>query len=127
MSNENNNKIVVAEDDAFLIKIYKAKFATLGYDVTIAADGEEAISRIKSEKPSLVLLDLIMPKKNGFEVMTALQADEELKTIPVIVLSNLGQDCDEKKARDLGAVEYIIKSNVKLDEIIETAKKYLGS
>jgi len=118
-------KVLIAEDDKFLTKIYQAKLKGEGYEVILAGDGEEALAKMSSEKPHLVLLDIIMPKKTGFDVLEERNKDENLKKTPVIVLSNLGQEDDKEKAITLGAVDYIIKANVSLAEVIEKIEKHL--
>jgi DNA-binding response OmpR family regulator len=118
-------KILVAEDDKFLIKVYESKLFKEGYIVKISTNGEEALKDIKEMKPDLILLDLIMGKKNGFEVLAEMQKDSELRKIPVIILSNLGQDEDLKKGLDLGAHDYIIKSNASISEVVEKIERQL--
>lgn len=117
-------KILVAEDDKFLLKIYQTKLAKEGYEIVSATDGEEAVQSIKIEKPNLVILDLVMPKKNGFEVLEEIKADPELKDIPVIVLSNLGQESDVERVMQAGAVDYLIKANFSIEEVMEKIKKH---
>ena len=91
----------------------------------VVGNGEEVLKVARARKPDLMLLDLVMPIKNGFEVLTELQQDKKYKGIPVIVLSNLGQDSDMAKAKALGAVDYFIKSNTSMKEVIEKVKGYL--
>ena len=91
----------------------------------MAVDGNEAIAFAKEKVPDIILLDLIMPEKNGFETLEELKKMPETKDIPVIVLSNLGQDTDIKQSKDLGAVDYLIKSNYSMPEVIEKIKMYL--
>ena len=104
-------KILVAEDDRYLVNVYRVKFAKVGFDVKIALDGEETIAALSSFKPDLVLLDLVMPKKDGFAVLAEMQQNPEWKKIPVIVASNLGQKEDIDRGLKLGAADYIVKSN----------------
>jgi CheY-like chemotaxis protein len=108
-------RILLAEDDRFLRKAAEATLRASGYTVVTAADGEEALARARSEQPDLVLLDLIMPKLQGFEVLRALKADPATAAIPVIVLSNLGQERDRLGAIELGALAYFIKANLSLE------------
>jgi len=124
MTDKKPTKILVAEDDKFLSKIYSEKLKELGYQVFIAMDGDEAIAIIKRDKPNLVLLDLIMPKKNGFEVLEEINKTAALKKIPVIVASNLGQESDIEKAKNLGAVDYLIKADTSFDDILKKIEKY---
>lgn len=117
--------IVVAEDDKFYSNIYKVKLTQEGYETQVAEDGEKALSIAQQRTPDLILLDLIMPGMDGFDTLTALQKNPTLKNVPVIVLTNLEQDEDRKRAESLGAKEYVVKSNMSLQEIINKIKSYL--
>ena len=118
---------MLCEDEEFVARSYIRKLQLEGYTVVHAHNGEEALQKLKEETPNLVILDLMMPLKTGFEVLEAIQAsgDEALKKIPVIVASNLGQKSDIDQAQALGATDYIVKSNVSLKEFAEKVKKYL--
>jgi CheY-like chemotaxis protein len=118
-------KILVVEDDKFLRKVYESKLPKEGFLVISATNGEEGLAAIKKELPDIVLLDLIMPVMTGFEMLEQVNKDKSLSKIPVLVLSNLGQDDDVKKAKDLGAKDFLIKSNLSVKEIIEKVKQYL--
>jgi len=121
-------KILVAEDEEVLLNVLKDRFEAEGWEVTTARDGEEAVESIKKTRPDLVLLDLLMPKKDGFEVLKEIRGDPEFKTLPIIVvLSNLGSDEDIKKALALGANDYFVKTQHPMSEIVEKAKKYESS
>lgn len=120
-------KILFVDDDNFLRKVYKAELSERGYEVLLAEDGEEGLYKAQLENPDLVILDMIMPKKSGFEVLMELQSNPVTKTIPVIILSNLGQEADIKKGIDLGAVEYLVKDNVTLETIVAKVEEYLHS
>ncbi|OGF26837.1 hypothetical protein A2303_01805 [Candidatus Falkowbacteria bacterium RIFOXYB2_FULL_47_14] len=117
-------KIILAEDDKFISRAYKDGLERAGFIVIPVMDGVTALEKIKQEKPDMVLLDLIMPVKNGFEVLKDIKADDAIKNIPIIILSNLGQDSDIEKGRELGAVDYLIKSNFSMNEVIEKIKTY---
>ena len=117
-------KILIAEDDEFLLKVYRMTLEQEKFDVVIAKDGEEALKQAAKEKPDLILLDILMPKKDGFDVLKELKENEDLKDIPVIILSNLGQEADIEKGKELGAVDYIIKGNVDIENVIQKVKKY---
>lgn len=119
---KNMTKVLVAEDDKFLIKVYESKLLKAGFDAKIAQDGVEALEMLKTFVPDVILLDLMMPNKDGFQVLTELKADQKLKHIPVIVTSNLSQPEDKKKAMDLGAKDYIVKSDTPIQDIIEKLK-----
>jgi len=120
-------RILLAEDDRFLRRAAEAALKRAGFTVLAAADGEEALRMARAEKPDLVLLDLIMPKLQGFEVLKALKADPGTATIPVVVLSNLGQDGDVQRALEGGAVAYLVKANLSLDELVSRARETLAS
>jgi DNA-binding response OmpR family regulator len=112
-------KILVAEDDKFLSKAYKVKLTKAGFDVQLALDGNEALTILKTFTPDLILLDLMMPVKDGFAVLAELKANPAWKNIPVIVASNLGQKEDVDKSKQLGAVDFIIKSDLSLENVIK--------
>lgn len=118
-------KIVLAEDDKYISIAYKDGLIRAGFDIVTATDGEEAIKKIKEEKPDLVLLDLIMPIKNGFDVLKAVSVDDTVKKIPIIVLSNLSQESEIKEAKDLGAIDYLVKANLSMKEVIDKVKFFL--
>ena len=118
-------KILIVEDDSFLVKAYQIKFDRAGFDVSVAMSGDEGIEMARKKAPSLIILDLMLPKMNGFEFLEAIKKEEELKNIPVIALSNLGQKSDVEKALSLGAAQYFIKTEHTLEEIIKEIKKYL--
>ncbi|MBI5134164.1 MAG: response regulator [Candidatus Taylorbacteria bacterium] len=119
--------VLIVEDDVYINKAYAAKFAHESIDVKFAMDGEEAIKTLRSSDsmPALVLLDLMLPKKNGFEVLKDIKSDPRSKSVSVIVLTNLGQETDAKKGVELGAAEYLVKADTKIDEIVKKVKGYL--
>jgi two-component system, OmpR family, alkaline phosphatase synthesis response regulator PhoP len=119
-------KVLLAEDDKFISRAYQDGLARAGIQVIAAYDGKEAITKIRAEKPSMVLLDLVMPVKDGFEVLMEMNMDETLKKIPVIILSNLGQDSDIEKGTKMGAKEYLIKSDWAMKDVVKTVKFYLS-
>lgn len=114
-------KILVAEDDKFLSNAYKIKLTKAGFEVKIVTNGEEALAEIATYKPDLILLDLVMPKKDGFAVLEEIRGS----SIPIIIASNLGQEEDVKRGLSLGAKDYFVKTDVQLDEIIAKINKYL--
>jgi len=118
-------KILIAEDDKFLNEILTGKVSRAGYEVISVSDGEEAFAKIKSEKPDMVFLDLIMPKKTGFEVLEQMKKDGVAVGTPVVVLSNLGQDDDVQKSLQLGAKDYVIKANTSIEDIVAKIQKYI--
>jgi DNA-binding response OmpR family regulator len=118
-------KILIVEDDKFLRELIARKVIDEGFDVSEAIGGEEGIKKIKEEKPDMVLLDLILPGIDGFEVLSLMKKDSALSSIPVIILSNLGQKEDIDKAMKLGANDYLIKAHFTPGEIIEKIKANL--
>jgi len=112
-------KILVVEDDKFLRELISQKLLKEGYDIVEAVDGEKGIENARKERPDLVLLDLILPGIDGFEVLAKLKADPKLSNIPVIILSNLGQKTDIEKGIEMGAVDYLIKAHFTPGEIVE--------
>ena len=118
-------KILIAEDDQPLAKALKLKLELSGFEATICNDGEQALNALTKNKYSLALLDLMMPKKDGFSVLADIK-EKKIK-IPVIIISNLGQEGDIKKAKDLGAVGYLVKSNTPIAEIVNYVKKELSA
>lgn len=121
-----NKYVLVVEDDPFYSKIYKTKLAKEKIESQIVGNGNEALKAVKASAPGLILLDLIMPGKDGFETLADLKSDPALQGIPVIVLSNLSQEEDIKRIMDLGAAEYLVKANVPIQEVIDKVKHNLG-
>lgn len=118
-------KILIIEDDKFLRELIAQKLSKENFGVSEAIDGEEGIKRIKEEKPDLILLDLILPGIDGFEVLSRMKEEPVLASIPVIILSNLGQKEDVERGLKLGAVDYLIKAHFTPGEIIEKVKANL--
>lgn len=117
--------VLVVEDDVFLSQLLKNRLTREGIEVLLARDGEEAVKTLKSEKPDLILLDLILPKKSGFEVLEQINADPLLQRAPTIIISNLGQDTDVSRGKSLGAIEYFVKAQTSIDDLIEKIKDFL--
>lgn len=118
-------KILLAEDDLFLQRMYATKLAKEGLEVVSAPDGEKALSLLREQPIDLVLLDILMPKKDGFAVLSEIKADPKLKNIPVILLTNLGEEDDVKRGRKLGADDYLIKAHFLPSEVVGIVKKYI--
>jgi|SRR3989344_2627242 len=118
-------KIIVAEDDQFLSNAYRVKLTKEGYDVKMVADGIELIDLLKTDKPNLIILDLLMPKKDGFEALKEIKADPNLKDIPIIIASNLGQTNDIDLGMELGAQDYIVKSDLSLEDLVKKIKEFI--
>ncbi|MDP3244914.1 MAG: response regulator [bacterium] len=125
--NEKKMKILLAEDDTFLAGIYAAKFEQAGFTVVLAADGEAGLKAAQKELPDIILLDILMPKMDGFEVLENLKKNDKTKSIPVILLTNLGQREDVDKGLKLGAVDYLIKAHFMPHETVEKVKKVIAA
>lgn len=119
---ENKKKILLIEDDKYIFRAYKDGLEHAGFEVIGASDGAEGVTEAKDKKPDLILLDLILPIKNGFEVLEEIKMDDTTKNIPVIILSNLGQESDVEKGNALGAEDYLIKSNYSMKEVVEKVR-----
>jgi DNA-binding response OmpR family regulator len=116
--------VLVIEDDRFLQKILLMKMRNDGFEVRGASDGEEGLSILKQgEPPDLVVLDLILPKVNGFEVLADIRRSSKLRGLPVLVLSNLAQEEDIKRVKEMGALEFLVKSNVSIQQVIEHVRE----
>ncbi|MEX2369029.1 MAG: response regulator [Candidatus Paceibacterota bacterium] len=124
---ENTYTILLVEDDNFLIEILVKKFKESGYKVVHAGNGNDALRKVHDEEPDLIMLDIILPGMNGFEVIQKLKDDETTKNIPVAFLSNLGQKEDIEKGKKLGAVDFIVKANHSLDEIVKRAEEIISN
>ncbi len=118
--------LLLVEDDKFISRAYKDGLEREGFDVDTAFDGVEAMEKIRASSPNLVLLDLILPEKDGFAVLEEVRLDESLKHVPIIILSNLGQESDIEKGRSLGALDYLIKADVSMKDVIEKVKFHLA-
>lgn len=114
-----NKKIIIAEDEPVLIEMYKLYFERAGYEVLKANNGRECIDFVKKEKPDIILLDILMPRVDGWEVLKQLKTNPETKQIPILVFSNLGQTQEIQKGLDLGADDYVVKSNMTPKELLE--------
>lgn len=117
--------ILVVEDDPPLSRVYRDKLTSAGFDVQAAHDGEAAIAALKKSKPDLIILDLLLPKKDGFQVLQEIHDTAGWKSIPVVVASNLGVEDDIAKAKKLGAKDYIVKSDTSLADLISKVKRML--
>jgi len=119
-------RILIVEDEEIMLDLLQRKLKTHGYEVLVARDGEEGLKSIKEEKPDLIIRDLVMPKMDGFMVMEEIQKDEDLKKIPLIVVSNSGQPVELNRVRDLGAKDWLIKTEFNPQELVEKIKKQLN-
>ena len=118
-------KILIIEDEEVLLGLLQERLVQEGYQVDIAKDGQEGLGKIRKFKPDLILLDIIMPKMGGFEVMEEVNKDEELKTIPIIIVSNSGQPVELERAKKLGVRDWLIKTDFDPQEVIDKVKKQL--
>lgn len=120
-------KVLIIEDDPLMIRMYKKIFTFDGYEVDTAGDGEEGLSKVRSFNPTIVLLDVMMPKLNGIEVLTKIKSDPDLKKIPVVMLTNLAGQQDIDKALELGAVKYIVKSEYDPKQVSDMVKEIISA
>lgn len=124
---EQPRKILIIEDDKFLIKLYSEKLTREGFHVSMAISGEEGLTKIADEKPDLILLDVILPQKNGFDILSEVKQNSATKHIPVIMLTNLGQDADVKTGKELGAADYLVKTDFSINDLPERIRHILGT
>ena len=115
-------KILIIEDDKFLRRLITERFKQENFETVEAANGEEGLRKTKEEKPNLVLLDLILPDADGFQILSKIKEDKNISSIPVIIFSNLGERKEMEKALRLGAVDYLIKAHFTPSEIVEKVK-----
>lgn len=118
-------KILIAEDDKFLASAYHMKLCSSEYEVVIVADGQELMNYLSAQKPDLIMLDLIMPEKDGFSVLEDLRKNPKLRTIPVMVVTNRDEKADMARCKELGVREYILKNRMSLDELCHKVKTLL--
>jgi CheY-like chemotaxis protein len=119
-------KIIILEDEVILAELLKKKLTAEGYEVVVAIDGIEGLAKIKEIRPDLILLDIIMPRMGGIEVMEEMQKDEELKKIPIIVISNSGQPVEIDKAQRLGARDWLVKTEFDPQTVLEKVLGQIG-
>ena len=123
---ETKIKVLIVEDDRFLRELLIRKLEGQGFIISTAVEGKEVLSKVKEELPQLILLDLILPGIDGFEVLKQIKEDSQINKIPVIILSNLGQQEEVEKGLKLGAADYLVKAHFTPDEIIGKIKEVLG-
>lgn len=115
--------ILIVEDDVFLADLYKTKFTLEGFKVSAAYDGEKGLELAKKVEPDVILLDLVLPKMSGFDVLREIKLDKKVRDVPVILLTNLSQKSDVEKGLKLGADDYLIKAHFMPSEVVEKIKK----
>jgi DNA-binding response OmpR family regulator len=125
MNTQKTNTVLLVEDDEFLQRMYASKLQSDDLEVITASDGEKALEIMKEKEIDLVILDILMPKKDGFQVLIEIRSDPKNKKIPVIMLTNLGETEEIKEAKKLGANEYIIKAHMMPSEVLEVVHKYV--
>lgn len=118
-------RILLIEDDIFLTDIYTTKLEEAGFSVTVAEDGEKALRKLGEEKPDLVILDIVLPQVNGWEILEKIKSEPKLKGLKVIILSNLGQKEEVEKGMDLGSIKYLIKAHYTPSEIVKEIKEII--
>lgn len=119
-------KVLLVEDEAALVDMYTLKFSQAGFDLMVAGNGEAGLELAKKNLPRVILLDVILPGMDGFAILKALRADPTTTAIPVLLLTNLGQDADLQKGRELGAADYLVKANFTPGEVVERVKAALA-
>src|SRR4030042_5905396 len=119
-------KILIVEDDPLISRLYEKIFSFERYEISLAKDGQEGLDKARLEKPTLILLDIMMPKLNGLQVLERLKADPETKGIPVVMLTNLSGEKDAETALSKGAVKYIVKSEHEPKEVADMDKGLLA-
>ena len=117
-------KVLIIEDDLSLLKIYTNKLKLNGFDVSMATTGDEGVRKAKVERPNIILLDLILPGQDGFQVLQMLKSSPETGPIPVIIMSNLAQPSDKQRASELGAAGYLVKADVSLVDMVAKVKEF---
>ncbi|HCM36619.1 MAG: hypothetical protein A3J30_01805 [Candidatus Wildermuthbacteria bacterium RIFCSPLOWO2_02_FULL_47_9c] len=119
-------KVLVVEDEQLIADLLQKKLIKEGYYAFAAGDGEAALQQIREERPDIVLLDIVLPRMNGFEVLAELRKDEELRKIPVIIISNSGQPAEIEKAREAGVRDWLIKTEFDPQEVLEKVRRQVG-
>lgn len=119
-------KVLIIEDEEVLRNVLAKKLEKEGYEAIVAADGEAGMDSIRNENPDMILLDIMLPKKNGYQILEEMHGDEKLKKIPVLVISNSGQPVEIKKILELGACDYLVKADFEPQEVIDKMRTCLS-
>ena len=122
----NSTKVLIIEDDRYISKMFQLKLSLDGMDVQVAENGHQGIEKVKEFSPDIILLDILMPEMDGYEVLEAIKGEDQTKDIPVLIMSNLGQEVHIQKAMDLGAIGYIVKSQYTPSNVSEKVKEVLS-
>jgi DNA-binding response OmpR family regulator len=121
-------KVLLVEDDPMVVRMYQRKLTMDGFELILAFNGEEGLAAMLKERPNIVLLDDMMPKMNGFEMLKKAKADPDLKDTPIVLLTNLGDRLEDvQSGKDLGANDYWVKANLPLKELSERINKIVNS
>ncbi len=123
---ENTAKILIIEDDRYISKMYQLKLSLDGFDVQVSENGRSGIEKAKEFRPDIILTDILMPEMDGFDVIKAIKGDAEMTTTPILIMSNLGQEDHIKKGLELGALGYIVKSQITPSKVVEKIKETLA-
>jgi DNA-binding response OmpR family regulator len=118
--------VLIVEDDPFYSNIYKTKFDKENIPAAVVSSGKDAFEKLTTEKPRVILLDLVLPEEDGFEILEKIKKDQKVADIPVVILSNLSDPIDFKRTQQLGAKEYLVKANVTLQEVVNKVQKYIA-
>lgn len=120
MPNKNKYKILLVEDDPMVVRMYKRKLTMEGFDLSLAYNGEEGLEAINKDRPDIILLDIMMPRMNGFEMLKRVKSDEKNKDIPIVILTNLGDRAEDvERSKRLGADDHWVKANMSLKELVD--------
>lgn len=122
------SKILLVEDDQFLSALLKTRLEKEKYEVILAHDGPEALQLLRANKPDLILLDIILPGKSGFDVLEEIHTDPQLrdkKDIPVVIISNLGQESDIERGQEFGVMDYFVKARISIDELVQKVNGFV--
>jgi DNA-binding response OmpR family regulator len=126
MAQERKNRILIVEDDSYISDMYRIKLESEGFEVEIAADGQAGLDLVLANHPDLMLLDIVMPKMDGFAVLQKIRKNSDFKDMPVVMLTNLGQKESVEKGLSLGANGYIIKAHFTPSEVVNKIKEFLN-
>lgn len=123
---DKKTKVLIIEDEEMLVNMYISKFEKEGYEIEKALNGREGLEKVKSYNPQIILLDVIMPEMDGFMVLKQLKSEASTKNIPVIMLTNLGQEEDITKGQKLGVKDYLVKANLTPSQVVDKVKEVLS-
>ncbi len=123
---DNKKTVLIVEDDVFLADMYSTKFSASGYEAKVAQDGKQCLDMLKEGfKPDIMLLDVVMPKMDGIELLAAIKSDANLERIPVVLLTNLGQESDIARGMEVGALDYLVKAHFTPSEVVKKVEEIL--